>query len=351
MVDGYIRGLSQYYSNGLERMEIRIDKKLASALPHENNQRIPITLVIGQKTFVAGLRSTPDNDYVWICPDLKDSLGRKSSNLSQELLSNGFQKNQMVKLVFDGHIARIEPISQKEVPVISRNIAAHCKRVLDLANAKLSEEFFYNSLSLCVVDAVFSLGISYTATRNVVKNFCSKLKIKVFRHPGSKYPEIGSQFSIEALLCLYQDQSFEELADMIYKNHNRTSPRNGILKSEAVFRFASALHSVGVNYFQDLPLVIGNPNFESSIMKIPGQSSGLSTKYFYMLAGGEDFIKPDRMIIRFVESVIQEKVEADEASSLILDAHEILKEDFPALTPRILDHAIWKYQRDLHAKK
>ena len=74
------------------------------------------------------------------------------------------------------------PETFSEVP---RKIADHCKRVLDLANAKLSEEFFYNSLALCVIDAVFSLGISYTATRNVVKNFCSKLKIKMFRHHGS----------------------------------------------------------------------------------------------------------------------------------------------------------------------
>lgn len=347
MVEGHIRGLSQYYSNGLERMEIRIDKKHASSLPCQNNQRIPITLMIGEKNFVTGLRSTPDNDYVWICPDLKDTLGRKSCSLAQALLSNDFQKNQKVKLVFDGNIARIEPISEIEVPDKSRKIADHCKRVLDLANAKLSEEFFYNSLALCVIDAVFSLGISYTATRNVVKNFCSKLKIKMFRHHGSKYPKIESQFSMEALLSLYQDHSFEELADIIFKNHNRTSPRNGILKSEAVFRFASVLHTFGVNYFQDIPLVIESSNFESSIRKIPGQSSGLSTKYFYMLAGGEDFIKPDRMIIRFVESVIQEKVDSDKTYSLILDALTILKKEFPALTPRMLDHEIWKYQQNL----
>ena len=66
-----------------------------------------------------------------------------------------------------------------------------------------------------------------------------------------------------------------------------------------------------------------------------------------MLAGGEDFIKPDRMIIRFVESVIQEKVDSDKTYSLILDALTILKKEFPALTPRMLDHEIWKYQQNL----
>lgn len=41
-------------------------------------------------------------------------------------------------------------------------------------------------------------------------------------------------------------------------------------------------------------------DFEAEITQIPCQRSGISLRYLYMLAGSEEFIKPDRMINRFV---------------------------------------------------
>ncbi len=52
-------------------------------------------------------------------------------------------------------------------------LANCCKRHLDLQNAKFNDEYYYNSLPFCVIDAVFSIGIRYTITRNVVINFCT----------------------------------------------------------------------------------------------------------------------------------------------------------------------------------
>ena len=42
-----------------------------------------------------------------------------------------------------------------------------------------------------------------------------------------------------------------------------------------------------------------NELLEKKIKEIPGQKSGLSFKYFLMLVGNENLIKPDRMIIRY----------------------------------------------------
>jgi hypothetical protein len=229
----------------------------------------------------------------------------------------------------------------------SRTIADCCKRFLDLKNAKLSEEYYYKSLPLCVIDAVFSIGIRYTITRNVVKNFCTEMKIERLRKYGSIYPSIENQFSIESLLNLYNQFSIDEITDSFFHSRNRTSSKHGILKSEAVLHFATVLTKYEINYFQDLSLFIGNNEFENYIKEIPGQGSGISTSYFYMLAGEENFIKADRMIIRFIESCIHRITAANEASRLITDALEILKEESPTLTPRILDHEIWKYQRSI----
>ena len=89
MTEGHIRGLSQYFVDGLERMEIWIDKKHASSLQHRDNQRISIMLKIGETTYNAGIRSTPANVYVWICSDLKNESGERVS-LASVLTNNCF---------------------------------------------------------------------------------------------------------------------------------------------------------------------------------------------------------------------------------------------------------------------
>ncbi|PKO09792.1 MAG: hypothetical protein CVU40_07855 [Chloroflexi bacterium HGW-Chloroflexi-2] len=90
---------------------------------------------------------------------------------------------------------------------------------------------------------------------------------------------------------------------------------------------------------------MGNEKFEAEIARIPGQSSGLSTRYFYMLAGDENFIKPDRMIRRFIQAAIGRELSIEDCQELLLAAHAELVRDYPLLTPRSLDHEIWLYQR------
>ena len=37
-----------------------------------------------------------------------------------------------------------------------------CKNTLTLEDVKLGDEFYYQSLPLCVIDAVFSIGVRYS---------------------------------------------------------------------------------------------------------------------------------------------------------------------------------------------
>jgi len=225
-------------------------------------------------------------------------------------------------------------------------VTTHCKNKLNLANASLSNEYFYNSLPLCVIDAIFSIGITYTATRNVVINFCNKANITRLRTNGSSYPEQKDQFSISDLLNLYNTYDIEQMANELFCNKCRTSSTNGILKSEAVKLFCEILKKYNVNYFQDLHKVISNDKFEKEIKNIPGQRSGISTSYFYMLAGGEKFIKPDRMLVRFVESCTNTRnLNANEVNEILTASHRELIKDYPSLTLRELDHEIWKMEK------
>jgi len=91
--------------------------------------------------------------------------------------------------------------------------------------------------------------------------------------------------------------------------------------------------------------------FEEAIKKIPGQKSGIGFKYFFMLAGSEDLIKPDRMILGFLKSALQRNdVKEEEAQPLLREATTRLRARYPVLTPRLLDNAIWNYQRKQKCK-
>jgi hypothetical protein len=101
----------------------------------------------------------------------------------------------------------------------------------------------------------------------------------------------------------------------------------------------------GVEYLQDVDKVVGNSAFEAEIQKIPGQRSGISLRYFYMLVGEKNYIKPDRMITRFIELVTGKSYTAEETTRLLVETCDLLVKDYPKLTPRTLDNLIWNYQR------
>jgi len=128
-----------------------------------------------------------------------------------------------------------------ETMTLPENIALHCKKKLKLENAKLGEEYFYSSLPLCVIDAVFSISIKYGSVQNVLKRCVAYLKIKPFRESGSTFLPAAEQLSIDDFLNFYEINSLEYMTNTIYKNRCRTSSKNGILKSEAVYRFLKVL--------------------------------------------------------------------------------------------------------------
>jgi hypothetical protein len=137
----------------------------------------------------------------------------------------------------------------------------------------------------------------------------------------------------------------------VVHNMQRTSTRNGILKAEAAYLFALALDRHGAQRIQEVPKFGTNASMECEIRSIPGQHSGIALKYFFMLCGDEDLIKPDRMTLGFLADALARPIPDDrEAQRLISGACSLLNQRYPALTPRALDHLIWRHQRGDRAK-
>lgn len=134
------------------------------------------------------------------------------------------------------------------------------------------------------------------------------------------------------------------MANDLFGNRQRTSSRSGILKAEAVLRFARALEDAGIDDFEDMTdarLV----TTEARVREIPGQGSGISFDYFRMLAGDDSLIKPDRMVQRYIAKAIGSgQVTPDLARSLLKEVIPILNGHGYVWSPRVLDYAIWDAQ-------
>ncbi len=206
----------------------------------------------------------------------------------------------------------------------------------------LPEEFFYASLPLCVIDAVFSIGVTYTSTANTVARFCARQGwVKSLAPDG---PRQTGAHTISEFLSLFDDLTPQQMANDLFGNRQRTSSRSGILKAEAVQRFAKALQANGIDDFGDMT-DIRLAAAEALIREIPGQGSGISFDYFRMLAGDDSRIKPDRMVQRFIAKAINakpEQVTSDIARTTLQNAIPLLAEQGIAWPPRQLDYSIWK---------
>lgn len=224
-------------------------------------------------------------------------------------------------------------------------IAAYADRVLPLQSAHLSDDYFYQSLPLCVIDAVYSIGVRYAGVQRVVERYCQTYGLRKTRAVPYDIPPRDEQESISALCEKMERQGVQDFAANVFQNLQRTSTRSGILKAEAVLAFAQVLRAHGVEHLQDIPAAAGDAALEQAIRQIPGQTSGISLQYLWMLAGSDDFIKPDRMILRFLQEAIGRTVTVREAPDLLRAATSQLQSRYPQLTPRVLDHEIWKHQR------
>ncbi len=221
-------------------------------------------------------------------------------------------------------------------------VADFCRARLDLNAAAQSDGTrpAYAHLPLCVIDAVWSLSVRYESVRNVVSRYVA--------HASLGGQNNGDAHTVADFVQAVEKVGVDNFAAQVLQNKQRTASKSGILKADAVHRFALVLQEHGAQTIGDVPEKLrGNARFEQAILSIPGQGSGLSLRYFYMVCGASDLTKPDRMVFRFLQAALNRSIGgASEAQSLLTNASLLLRADFPNLSPRSLDNAIWKFERE-----
>jgi hypothetical protein len=231
-------------------------------------------------------------------------------------------------------------------PSDAETIARQALDELPLAGASLHEAYFLSSLSLCVLDAVFSIGVTYEATAAVVRRYCDAYQLTRLRRDRSRLPQRDEQESLDHLIQRIDQLGPERFAIEVVHNRQRTSSRGGILKSAAALSFARVLARNGIQYFEDLPSFDELSELYRELQQVHGQASGISIGYFWMLAGNDDLVKPDRMILGYLSATLARHVGVPEARRLMTESSQVVRETIPNMTPRLLDFVIWQFQRD-----
>jgi hypothetical protein len=205
------------------------------------------------------------------------------------------------------------------------------------------------SLSLCIVDAVWSIGANYDrVVVPLVRKLATKLGVEqltvavqepigVDPLPVSRLAELG----LDVLTGL--------------TNRQRTSTRHGILKADAVLRHAHVfIEHDATTLAEVIELLADEDRFaavDAALRSIPGEGAhGIRRGYLWMLVGQDDLIKPDRMVSRWFRHY-----------GVVVDpggARDVIAKLVTAIGPRLgrdgtaweIDHALWSAGRGLPAR-
>lgn len=202
----------------------------------------------------------------------------------------------------------------------------------------------WSSISLCVLDAVWSIGANYdSVVTPLVHRFAAAYAVPQPLVP-IEAPLPPESFPLRHLASL-------DVVELLgVTNRQRTSTRGGIVKAEAVLRYAQILASYQVETLDDGMALLSRSKdlqvVDDALANVPGDGQfGVRRGYLWMLIGHDEKIKPDRMVLRWL-SRIGFDVDPLQAKTLILDAVARVSGELGRdVTAWEIDHAIWSDAR------
>ncbi|MFG2052817.1 hypothetical protein ACGFI9_02195 [Micromonospora sp. NPDC048930] len=194
-----------------------------------------------------------------------------------------------------------------------------------------------DSLALCVIDAIWSIGVRYAGVENVVERY------RTSRQRAGGDPD---RDGLPELLEHFERIGGPETFAAEVNNRQRVSTHSGaVLKAEAVYQAALGLTEAQVGTCEELRVAATGPHqaqVKNAWVDVPGQGSGISWRYLLMLVGLPG-VKPDRWICRFVARALgRATIVPDTAACLVVESSNLM-----GVSPTSLDHEIWRYERGI----
>lgn len=208
-------------------------------------------------------------------------------------------------------------------------LTAYCRAKLGNQDLWLVPTGYPDSLALCIIDSIFSTGSHYKSVINTVTRYRAAQ---------------GATDGATALLASIDKAGgstawAEHVVDNKKPAHTKA---HAVLKAEVVRQAAVMFNDLGIDSVPDLVAALGENPRDSEVhtgwKKLPSQRSGVTYNYLLILAGLPS-VKPDRMVLRFLDEALDGvTLSEEEAVDLIRATAKNMDADV-----RALDHMIWRF--------
>lgn len=214
---------------------------------------------------------------------------------------------------------------------LAETFAAFCLQSYDLTAVS---SYSYQSLSVCLIDCVYSLRAQYyTITLPVVDRYADRYMNGDRHAPGDTVSMLIQH--IEAT------GGPKKFADEILMNHQKLGGKKLIPKEQICYQLAKYLQYLHIDTIEDFQAFESPELLEVVIRAVKGIGDA-GVNYLFMLAGDTGRCKPDVHIHQCIKDACGQDISNDECQELFTDAVTILNQQYPTLTVRALDSIIWK---------
>lgn len=197
-----------------------------------------------------------------------------------------------------------------------------------------SNTYNYHSLSVCLIDCVYSLRAQYhTITLPVVDRYAERYMNGNRHAPGDTVSKFIQHIDATG--------GPKEFADKILLNHQKLGGKSLIPKEQICYQLAKHLQHLHIDTIEDFQAFESPELLEAVIRAVKGIGDA-GVNYLFMLAGDNARCKPDVHIHQCIKDACGQDIPNVECQELFTDTVAILNQQYPGLTVRSLDSIIWK---------
>ena len=210
-------------------------------------------------------------------------------------------------------------------------------RHVPLDTAGIPDEFFPAHLSVAVIDAVYgSRPEGGKQLPSIAERYCHRFGLVRTRANRWQPPPVDDQEPLRNLIGHYDELGVPGMAAEVFRT-NGLVPGTNITRTKYVLRLATELRRIGVDVLQDMRTL--RQKEIDAVLQTPAGTDEHIVRSFLNYAGDDDFVLGDVNVRRFVAFATgRERVSASRAANLVRQAaYELI------LSPRYLDHQIWRY--------
>ena len=211
-------------------------------------------------------------------------------------------------------------------------------RSIPLETVECSDEFFPAHLPVALIDAVFGSRLAREEQpASVSQRYCRHFGIERTRSNRLQLPPADDQETLGDLIGHYDELGVEAMKEDVFGTDCQF-PGTNLSRTEYVPRLAFELRRIGVDVLQDIR-AWRRKHIDFALRTLAGVDEHV-VRRFLTYTGDDDFVWGDVNVRQFVASAIgKDSVSGTRAVNLVRRAaYELI------LSPRYLDHQIWRHR-------